>query len=202
MAHTTDRLSPDLNAASSNWNRRALGVGLASFIAGLGVMGGIWWLGVGQRKTVDVYWLTDAEENELYYVVQERTVRAQNDEQAISNSLQVLVEGARDPQLISAIPQDTRILDVRTENDDVFINFSSEFVEGGGASSMLGRVTQVLYTATSQDRDAEVWIAVEGQEIEVLSGEGLLLEQPLTRASFSPSFKDTAVPLQLQSGIQ
>ncbi|MEO1131404.1 MAG: GerMN domain-containing protein [Cyanobacteria bacterium J06639_1] len=200
MAHTTDRLSPDLNAA--NWNRRALGVGLASFIAGLGVMGGIWWLGVGQRQRVDVYWLTDAEENELYYVVQEKTVRAKDDEQAISNSLNVLIEGSRDPQLITAIPDDTRVLDVKTENDDIFINFSSEFAQGGGASSMLGRVTQVLYTATSQDVDAEVWISVEGKEISVLSGEGLLLDQPLTRASFSPSFRDMTVPAEIQSNAQ
>ncbi|MEO0854851.1 MAG: hypothetical protein AAFY15_15310, partial [Cyanobacteria bacterium J06648_11] len=68
--------------------------------------------------------------------------------------------------------------------------------------SMLGRVTQVLYTATSQDVDAEVWISVEGKEVDVLSGEGLLLEQPLTRASFAPSFRDMTVPEDIQSNVQ
>jgi hypothetical protein len=54
---------------------------------------------------------------------------------------------------------------------------------------MMSRVTQVLYTATSQNPGARVWISVEGRALEVLGGEGLILDQPLTRASFVPSFQ-------------
>jgi len=45
---------------------------------------------------------------------------------------------------------------------------------------MSSRVAQVLYTATSLQPNAKVWIDIEGKPLEVLGGEGLLLEQPLT----------------------
>jgi len=46
------------------------------------------------------------------------------------------------------------------------------------AVSMSSRVAQVLYTATSLQPNAKVWIDIEGKPLEVLGGEGLLLEQP------------------------
>jgi len=58
---------------------------------------------------------------------------------------------------------------------------------------MSSRVAQVLYTATSLQPNAKVWIDIEGKPLEVLGGEGLLLEQPLTRESFEKTLRSSAL---------
>jgi spore germination protein GerM len=72
--------------------------------------------------------------------------------------------------------------------DGVHINLSKEFTMGGGTASMTARVAQVLYTATSLNPNAQVWLSIEGEPLKTLGGEGLLIEQPLTRKSFEQEF--------------
>ncbi len=91
----------------------------------------------------------------------------------------------------STIPQGTRLLDLQTSEDGVHVDLSHEFTQGGGSSSMIYRVAQVLYTATSIDPQARVFLSVEGiplNEDYPLGGEGLVLEYPLTRQIFDREF--------------
>ena len=91
----------------------------------------------------------------------------------------------------TTIPQPTRLLDLRITDNDIYINLSQEFTQGGGSSSMIYRVAQVLYTATSINRGASVFLSIEGQPLNEnypLGGEGLLLEYPLTRQKFTRDF--------------
>ena len=56
---------------------------------------------------------------------------------------------------------------------------------------MIMRVAQVLYTATSVDPETPVFLEIAGQPIDVdhpLGGEGLILEQPTSRAQFIQAF--------------
>lgn len=91
----------------------------------------------------------------------------------------------------STIPQGTRLLDLQTSENGVHIDLSQEFTQGGGSSSMIYRVAQVLYTATSIDPQSPVFLSIEGQPLNEdypLGGEGLVLEYPLTRQVFDREF--------------
>ncbi|MBE9048429.1 GerMN domain-containing protein [Pleurocapsales cyanobacterium LEGE 10410] len=91
----------------------------------------------------------------------------------------------------TTIPPGTRLLALHTSKDGIHVNLSREFTQGGGSSSMIYRVAQVLYTATSIDPQMPVFFSIEGQplnEDNPLGGEGLLLQYPITRQQFDQDF--------------
>lgn len=91
----------------------------------------------------------------------------------------------------TTIPQKTRLLDLHTSKEGIYIDLSQEFTQGGGSSSMIYRVAQVLYTATSIDPQTPIFLSIEGKPLNEdypLGGEGLLLEYPLTRQQFNQEF--------------
>jgi spore germination protein GerM len=92
---------------------------------------------------------------------------------------------------VSTIPQQTRLLHLDITKDGVYVDLSQEFAQGGGSSSMIYRVAQVLYTATSIDSPSPVFLSIEGQPLNdnyPLGGEGLTLEYPMTRKQFNREF--------------
>jgi len=111
---------------------------------------------------------------------------------ALRTALETLLAGPKeDADGVTAIPTGTRLLSFEVLPQGIYIDLSNEFSVGGGSSSMTTRVAQVLYTATSLDPAAGVFLSVEGQALDEtypLGGEGLLLSQPLTRAQFVKDF--------------
>jgi len=107
---------------------------------------------------------------------------------ALETAFNDLLAGPKDGSVSTTIPQGTKLRGLKMENDGIHVNLSEEFTSGGGSTAMTGRVAQVIYTATSLDPNAKVWIEVEGKPLEVLGGEGLELEQPLTRQSLGENF--------------
>lgn len=111
-------------------------------------------------------------------------------EAALKEAFYQLLE--RSPlRFTTTIPQQTRLLDLRMTDNNIYVNLSQEFTQGGGSSSMIYRVAQVLYTATSINPQASVFLSIEGQPLNEdypLGGEGLLLEYPLTREKFTRDF--------------
>jgi spore germination protein GerM len=174
MLYLPDKTSFRFRSPQSLWI-----FGITFFVVG----GLLVWGWLRPHHTLLLYWLTDVN-NDLYYVQQQRSFSSLTLEDAIAQAIKNLIQGNRDSRLVSALPSETEILNVRVEGDDIFLNFSRDLTQGGGSTSILGRVTQILYTATSHNPNARVWISVEGEALSTLGGEGLLLEQPLSRASF------------------
>ena len=110
---------------------------------------------------------------------------------ALTEAMEQLL--AQSPALTptTAIPSGTQLLNLHLSKDGVHLNLSHEFTQGGGSGSMIYRTAQVLYTATSIDPQAQLFLSIEGQPVNEdypLGGEGLLLEYPTTREQFNQDF--------------
>ncbi|QGG93771.1 GerMN domain-containing protein [Actinomarinicola tropica] len=86
--------------------------------------------------------------------------------------------------LSSAIPDGTTLRSIDVGGGVATVDLSEEYTTGGGSLSMQARLAQVVYTLTQFPTVDEVEILVEGSPLEVLGGEGVLVDGPLTRADF------------------
>jgi len=141
------------------------------------------------EKAVKVYWLKDTGN---HFAVVPSSIALQNSDKpstVLEDAFKSLLAGSTDPKLTTTIPQGTKLKSLEVRDDGVHVDLSQEFTSGGGSASMTGRLAQVIYTATSLNPNAKVWIDVEGKKLDVLGGEGLEIEQPMTRKSFEENFE-------------
>lgn len=109
--------------------------------------------------------------------------------QVATGSLNELMTGLtpyeHDLGLSTEIPEGSRLLDVALQDDGTLIvDLSADFESGGGSFSMQMRLAQVVFTATQFDTIDRVQIRIEGQDVEAIGGEGVMVDQPLTRDDF------------------
>lgn len=90
----------------------------------------------------------------------------------------------------SAVPAGSQLLGLSVDNGVATIDLSSEFESGGGSASVLTRLGQVVYTLTQFPSIKSVVIQIEGQTREVFSGEGVVIDKPLTRADYQSLLPD------------
>ncbi len=108
-----------------------------------------------------------------------------DDAQRVSYAVTELLKGPSETEqgngYSSEIPQGTKLLSVTQAKDSIQINLSPEFTSGGGSNSMLQRLRQLSKTLVSASHKKPVYLKVDGQQVEVLGGEGLSVPQPLTK---------------------
>ena len=137
----------------------------------------------GEQRFVDVFLIKDSS----HAVAVTRAVPATPE--VAGNAIQALIAGPtdqeRDEGLSTAIPADTLLLGIVIENNLATIDLGREFESGGGSFAMLGRLAQVVYTLTQFPTVNEVQFKLDGQPVTVFSGEGILLEDPVTRGDYA-----------------
>jgi spore germination protein GerM len=145
---------------------------------------------IAQEKQVEVYWISASATQIEAAPATIKIAKSSDQTKTLENIFQVLLAGPKQQEYTTTIPQGTRLLDLKEDQKGIHINLSKEFASGGGSTAMVGRVAQIIYTATSLDKDANVWINVEGKPLDApLGGEGLLLEQPTNRQDFNNNFQ-------------
>jgi germination protein M len=86
--------------------------------------------------------------------------------------------------LETTIPEGTTLNGVTIANGVATVDLSGDYEEGGGSFSMSARLAQVVYTLTQFPTVDRVLFELDGEPVEVFSGEGLVLDGPLGRADF------------------
>ena len=141
------------------------------------------------QSEAKTYWLS-ANSDKLDFVTNAVSVqKSANKDQVLQTALEQLLSQTPNPPASTAIPSGTQLLSLKMSSKGVYLNLSDAFTQGGGSESMIGRLGQILYTASSVDPNMPVWISVEGKLLETLGGEGLMLEQPITRQWFKENFE-------------
>ena len=135
-----------------------------------------------------VYWLNPTGDKIELAPSAVTTKKTAQPREVLESAFKLLLAGPRDQTYTTTIPKETKLLGITMENNGIHVNLSQEFIAGGGSASMTGRLAQVLYTATSLDPQSKVWIDVEGEPLQVLGGEGITINQPMTRKDFEANF--------------
>ncbi len=148
---------------------------------------------IAQNETTVKIWRLDDDGKKTFLVPQERQVpqaSSQDPDVLVKRPLSSLLASAGKPdgKLTSTIPVGTKLLSAKVKPDGIHIDLSKEFTQGFGATSMIGRLGQVVYTTTSQNPDAPVWISVEGKPLETLGDVGVEIRQPITRQQYDQDF--------------
>ncbi|MGF1589164.1 MAG: GerMN domain-containing protein [Pleurocapsa sp.] len=144
---------------------------------------------ITQQKAVEIFWLDPADDS-IKLVFNTMTFQKSIEpERVLETALETLLDRPpQDSPYTTAIPQGTKLISVRKDQQGVHLNLSQEFTSGGGSASMTSRLAQVIYTATSSAPNSPVWINVEGQPLENLGQEGIIVNQPMTRQDFKDNF--------------
>jgi spore germination protein GerM len=145
------------------------------------------------QESSDNIWRIDDDGKKTFLVPQEPKIASAasaDPEIRVNRSLSTLLASAGKPdgKLTTTIPVGTKLLSAKVLADGIHIDLSKEFTQSGGATSTIGRLGQVVYTATAQNPDAPVWITVEGKKLEVLGEAGIEIRQPITRQTYNQDF--------------
>jgi len=107
----------------------------------------------------------------------------------LTDAMESLLKGPGEEELrkelITLIPQGTRLLSAQVRGSTAYLNFSEAFMYNSyGIEGYAGQLKQVVWTATAFPTVQDVQILVEGQRRDFLGGEGVYIGKPLSRNSF------------------
>jgi spore germination protein GerM len=97
-----------------------------------------------------------------------------------------LLEGpVRESPLDTSIPLNSRLISVQVDQGIATVNLSSEFESGATGVPLALKLAQIVFTLTQRGTGiVGVLFEIEGDPIPVLTGNGLVVEHPVTRRDY------------------
>lgn len=139
-----------------------------------------------QEEYVNIFFIGKNENNEEVYRAVKRVYNPEVDGSKVKYAVTSLVLGPKPGEkaggVYTEIPADTRIISITEKPDKVIIDLSSAFATGGGTESVYKRLFQLIKTAKRNTSKA-VFLYINGQQADVIGGDGIMITQPLTENS-------------------
>lgn len=138
-----------------------------------------------EKETVEIYFLAlDSNSNGIYKKVQ-REVPSGN--KKLEYAIKELLNG---PNIVekstgaySEIPKSTKLLGIKENGNKIIIDLSSDFQYGGGTDSVYSRMMQLIKTSIANTNNKNIYLYLDGKQVNFLGGEGIMISQPLTEKS-------------------
>jgi germination protein M len=85
--------------------------------------------------------------------------------------------------LLTMIPAGSQLLGITIDGSVATVDLTGTFESGGGSASMLGRLAQLVYTATQFPTVDAVRLRLDGKPVESIGGEGVIVGAGLGRTA-------------------
>ena len=106
-----------------------------------------------------------------------------------SAALEALLEGPTESERAAGvqtqIPDGTQLLSLAIDHGIATVDLTSEYESGGGTASMTMRLAQVVCTLDQFPTVKGVLFELDGRRIDVLGGEGIVIDHPLTCRNYN-----------------
>lgn len=137
---------------------------------------------------INVFFIGQNKNGEEVYRAVKREYLPDIDGTPIEFALTSLFNGPKPDEVkfgvYSEIPVGTRLQKVMETNDAVFVDVSEHFALGGGTDSIYKRIFQLIKTA-KYNTQKPVYLLIDGEKVDVIGGDGIMLTQPLNENSLS-----------------
>ncbi len=119
-----------------------------------------------------------------------RQIPKEFDALSINYALEELLEGPDEKEesqgYFSEIPKGTQLIEVTQAPNELRVNLSRQFISGGGSHSMQQRMKQLNGTIRSVEKAIPVFIDIEGKQLDLLGGEGIMVKEPVNQGTTDP----------------
>ncbi|MGQ0568144.1 MAG: GerMN domain-containing protein [Armatimonadota bacterium] len=152
----------------------------------------VWWTQFRPQETRVMVYFVGRADGAATVVPVERAVQGRGAATVLRGAVEALLVGPSPEErargLTSEIPAGTRLRNLAVQEAVVTIDLTGAIASGGGSSSMLGRLWQLVYTGTQLPAARQVRLLIDGAERQALGGEGVLIDRPVGRPPAFPRF--------------
>ncbi|MBQ7450111.1 GerMN domain-containing protein [bacterium] len=135
-------------------------------------------------NTARIYFLKLNKDGEAESYISKRELKDLTLKNAINSLLKGPNAEERKAGIYTEIPDGTKLLSVINSDDKIIINFNSEFQYGGGTESINNRLKQLVKTVVAILPDKNIYLYIEGKQVDVMGGDGIMITQPLNVSNF------------------